>query len=64
MNKQQWAAVYNFCNENGYTLTSLVTELKRLGVVSNSCKVIDLNYYVDGETYDDMYKFLTEGVTV
>ena len=62
MNKAQWAAIYNFCEDMGYTRKELLEELKANGAVEQNARLEDLGYYADGTDYDDMVKFLTDNL--
>ena len=59
MTKAQWSAVYNYCADFGYdTPQELLAELKANGTVEHSTKLTNLDEYVSGKTYDEMYQFL------
>lgn len=61
MNKKQWKAVYDFCEENGFERPSeLLQDLKMKGVVDKQDTMDDLVYYPHGSSYDDMYNWLQE----
>lgn len=59
MNKAQWKALHDYCEDVGYENSSeLLYDLKRQGVVHKLATVQDIADYVDGNGYDDMYEFL------
>lgn len=59
MNKQQWKAIYDFCKEYGYYAPcEMFQVLKDIGAVDNRDCIEDLQHYVDGKSYDDMFRFL------
>jgi len=58
MTKAQWAAIYNYCEENGITKYDLLAELKANGTVDRSARLEDLGEYASGNTYDAMMRFL------
>ena len=63
MNKAQWSAVYHYCADCGYeSPRELLAELKANGTVEHSTKLTELDEYVGGKTYDDMYQFLGENL--
>jgi hypothetical protein len=63
MNKAQWSAVYDYCAEYGYDTTQeLLADLKSSGIVERNTKLADLDEYVSGKTYDDMYNFLGDNL--
>lgn len=62
MNKHQWAALYTFCEESLYSKWGVLRMLKENGVVDKDTTFDNLGEYVDGDTYDDMMKFLEENL--
>ena len=63
MNKKQWKAVYDYCDENGYeSPRELLQELKGCGVIDRSDTLDDLGEYPQDETYKGMLKWLEENV--
>lgn len=63
MTKAQWSAVYHYCAEYGYeTPQELLAELKANGTVERNTKLADLDEYVSGTSYDDMYQFLGDNL--
>ena len=59
MNKAQWKALHDYCEDVGYENSSeLLHDLKANGTVSQRATVQEIAEYVDGNTYDDMYEFL------
>ena len=63
MNKSQWSAVYHYCTEYGYdTPKDLLADLKANGTVERSTMISDLDEYVSGKTYEDMYCFLEDSL--
>ena len=63
MNKKQWKAVYDYCDENGYEgPRELLQELKGCGVINRSDTLDDLGEYPQDETYNGMLKWLEESV--
>ena len=63
MTKAQWSAVYHYCTEYGYdTPKELLAELKANGTVERSTSLSELDEYVGGTTYDDMYRFLGDNL--
>ena len=63
MTKAQWSAVYDYCAEYGYdTPQELLKDLKENGTVERSTTLSNLNEYVNGKTYDDMYQFLGDNL--
>lgn len=63
MTKAQWSAVYEFCAEYGYdTPQELLTELKANGTVERNTRLSELNEYVNGTSYDEMYQFLGDNL--
>ena len=63
MNKAQWSAVYHFCDDCGYdSPREVLAELKANGTVERNTQLVELGEYANGNTYDDMYKFLEENL--
>ena len=63
MNKAQWSAVYHYCAEYGYeSPRELLAELKANGTVERNTTLPELDEYVSGTTYDDMYRFLGDNL--
>lgn len=63
MTKAQWSAVYHYCAECGYdTPRDLLAELKANGTVDQGTKLYNLDEYVSGTTYDEMYQFLGDNL--
>lgn len=63
MTKAQWSAVYDYCTEYGYdTPHQLLKDLRENGAVKRSTRLSDLDKYVSGKTYDDMYEFLGDNL--
>ena len=63
MNKQQWKAIYDFCNEYGYDdPLEVLKDLRKKQVVDkyDGWNEIDLAYPV--LSYDGMINFLTENL--
>lgn len=62
MTKAQWAALYTFCEDAGYTRSEVLQELKNNGTVARDTRLEDLSDYVDGTSYDEMMKFLGDNL--
>ena len=63
MNKSQWKAIYEFCDDCGYeSPRAVLAELKANGTVERNTQLVELGEYANGNTYDDMYKFLEENL--
>jgi hypothetical protein len=62
MNKAEWAAVYDYCNEYACTRAELLKELKTNGTIRREDSIEDLGEYVRQHTYDDMIRFLEESL--
>lgn len=63
MNKKQWKAVYDYCNENGYDRPSeLLRDLKAQGVVDRNDTLDNLGEYPNDDSYDSMKEWLEEMV--
>lgn len=61
MNKNQWKAVYHFCEDNGFERPSeLFSYLAGRGVVGKRERVEDLGNYPKEDTYDAMKIWLLE----
>lgn len=61
MNKKQWKAVYDFCEEEGYESPhELLRELKGCGLIDARDTLDDLGYYPQDETYEGMKEWLYE----
>lgn len=58
MTKQQWAAVYAFCEEFGCSPRELLDELKENGTVDRHTKLEELGDYPMGTSYNEMLEFL------
>lgn len=63
MNKKQWKAVYDYCDENGYeSPRELLQELKGFGVIDRRDTLDDLGEYPQDGSYDKMKEWLEESV--
>ena len=62
MKKAQWAALYDFCEELGYTRAEVLAELKANGTVDKNTRLEDLGEYTTDKTYDAMLKFLADNL--
>lgn len=62
MNKAQWAALNDFCEENYCTRYDVLKALKANGTVDHSTKLKELGRYADGNSYEDMYNFLGDNL--
>ena len=61
MNKKQWKAVYDYCNDNGYDKPNdLLFELKAFGIVERDATLDDLARYPKDGSYDSMIEWLDE----
>ena len=58
MDKVQWRAIYDFCDEVGFTPNQLLTVLKELGVVDRGLRVNELDRYPKDKSYKAMIEFL------
>ena len=58
MTKAQWAALYDYADEVGYTLTEILKELKANGTVEENARYYDLGEYTEDGSYDAMRTFL------
>jgi hypothetical protein len=60
MNKKQWKAIYDYCEEEGYdTPNELLRELKACGVVDSRSNLEDLGEYPQDTSYESMMEWLT-----
>ena len=63
MTKEQWKAIYDFCQENAFERPSEVLQtLKIEGSIERTDTLDDLGDYDESGTYDGMIKFLTENL--
>ena len=62
MNKAEWKAVYDYCEEYNIPKSALLKELKCNGTVDRGDTLEDLGQYVNKHTYDAMITFLEENL--
>ena len=62
MNKSQYAALKDFCIENGCTTREVLKALKSNGTVDSTTKIKELGSYVSGDSYEAMQRFLEENL--
>lgn len=62
MNKAEWKAVCDYCEENMMSRYELMQTLQGNGAVARDDNLEDLGRYVRNHTYDDMMSFLNENV--
>ena len=62
MTKAQWCAIYNYCEEYGYTKYGLLDALKANGTVGRSTRLEDLGDHANGNTYNAMMQFLEDNL--
>jgi len=62
MNNKQWAALKDFCIENCCTKYDVLKELKENGTIDQSDTLKRLGYYTNGNTYEDMRRFLEDNL--
>ena len=60
MTKHQWAAIYDYCAENGCTRSEMLADLKADGTVPQETNLIELGRFTGGNTYEAMRTFLEE----
>ena len=60
MTKHQWAAIYDYCADNGCTRSEMLADLKADGTVPQETNLIELGRYAGGNTYEAMRTFLEE----
>lgn len=61
MEKEQWRAIYQFCEEvGGITPGQLVSQLKELKVVDKDVTPKTLDRYCKSNSYKEMLNFLRE----
>ena len=59
MNKEQWRAVYAYCEEEGYERPSdMLASFKMWGIVDERATMEDLAESVNGDGYNTMLEFL------
>ena len=62
MNKEQWAAIYNYCEEYGCTRAEILRALITNGTVERGTKLEELGEYPSDYTYNAMINFLEENL--
>lgn len=63
MNKEQWKAVYDFCEENFFERPSdLLEVLRENGTIPNNSNLKDFGDYDESGTYKGMMKFLKANI--
>lgn len=62
MNKAQWAAIYNYCEEYGCTKQEILRALVTNGTVERGTKLEELGEYPSDYTYNAMINFLEENL--
>lgn len=62
MTKAQWKAIYDYCDELGYTRAELLQELKANGTVDEDTRLENLGDCVKVKDYDTMLKFLEDNL--
>lgn len=62
MNRAEWKAVYDYCNEYNIPASKLLVELKNNGTIDRRDTLEDLGRYVNKHTYDAMIIFLEENL--
>lgn len=63
MNKAQWKAIYDFCEENGYyDKNEVLQALKGNGTINYRDTFDDLARYPKNGTYEAMIDFLNENL--
>lgn len=63
MTKAQWKALYDYCEDVGYSgKHEVLIALKQVGAIDMRDTIADLGEYDQSGTYDGMMKFLTESL--
>lgn len=62
MNKEQWAALCDFCEANACTKYDVLKALKENGTIDRNTKLTELHYFIRGNSYEDMQRFLEENL--
>ena len=59
MNKEQWRAIYAYCEEQGFERPSEMLEhFKKWGLMKKESTIEDLSGMVNGDGYNTMIRFL------
>lgn len=62
MNREQYKALYDFCETYNYNKFEVLRALKENGSIDKNATVGDIGDYVNGNTYDAMRKFLEDNL--
>ena len=62
MNKEQWKAINDFCEDCGYFASEVLYNLKFNGTIGRFDTFDDLSKYPKNDTYEAMYVFLTDNL--